>query len=91
MLATRRMESFLEDLEEPSDGNYYMTCSARGLRDANNFSVSVPIATIIAVSQVLYLSILAVFGIGSNLLVLILVMWSRKLRNRSFAIATQIV
>ena len=84
------MESFLEDLEEP-DGNYSMTCAARGLRDANNISLPISLATVLRVSRILYFSSLAVLGIILNLLVLILVMWSRKLRNRSFAIAVQIV
>ena len=84
------MEEDTFEVEQTEEGDLMMTCAARGLRDANNISLPIPLATVLRVSHTLYFSSLAVLGITLNMLVLVLVMWSRKLRNRSFAIAAQI-
>ena len=93
-----KMESLFLGLEEEAleedqtgEGNYSMTCAARSLRDASNISFPASLAAVLKVSQVIFFFVFAVSGIILNGLVAVLVMSSRKLRNRSFAIAVQIV
>jgi len=60
-----RMGSFLQEedsFEAEREENYTMTCAARGLEEANNVSLPLPVAAVLRVAQPLFFSIVAVTG-----------------------------
>ena len=89
------MEFFLQGSKEASYGseeNYSLTtCAVRGQAVDSNTSLPVPFALVYRVSHAVYFSIFTVVGMIINLLVVFLVMRSKKLKNRSFVIAFQII
>jgi len=87
------MEGHLEGLEESSVqpwGNVTMTCAAKGLMEADHLSLPIGMDSVLRMTQPVYFSFVAAIGILMNLLVVILVILSKDLRNKSFAIAVQI-
>ena len=75
-------------LEE--EDSFILTCAARSLRDSRNVSIPTSVAIASRVFHAVYFFFVLLAGGFLNILVLVLILRSKNLRNQSFAVAFQI-